>query len=542
MARGSTWRSLLAGTFATALAIAAVGPSGAGAAVRTDGGATKEGGTLSVGIPGYDFVDPALTPSPNGGGVDQRVFAVSWAVADATCALLLRYPVRPPPAVGYELVPEVAKDYPAMSRDGRTYTFTIRKGYRFSTGAPVTAANYVRAIRRVLSPTMNSPGRDYLQEVAAVEAAGNRLIIRLRKRVPDFPARMTMPYLCPVPIGLPIDPEGVAAPLPGSGRYYLAEFVRGKQVVLKRNPFYRGPRPRHLDRLVAQVVDSTAISQQVEAGALDVDMGVSPSQLSDLSARYGVNKRRLFSVPSGNMFYLVMNTSRPLFRHNPKLRRAVNFALDRSKTLDDFGAAWAGVLTDDYLPPGSPGYLDAKLYPLKRPDLKKARALAEGRTRGGKAVIYACNSILTTCLAHAQTVRDNLAKIGIDVEIKQPPGARVSTRGEPFDLVVIRYNVAWVDPYEYVNRMLDGRTIRATANQNLSYFNSRHYNRLMDEAARLSGSARLNAYGRLAVDIARDAAPMAAMFERTNRIFVSSRVGCVEAGAHSVDLAGLCAR
>src|SRR5262249_23884605 len=215
-------------TCAIGLAIAAAAIPGAGAAVRA-GEVANDDGTLMVGVVGFDFIDPALAPSPNS-SVGQSVFTVSWAVADATCALLLRYPVGPPPSVGYELVPEVATGYPVLSRDGRTYTFTIRDGYRFSNNAPVTAANYKRAFERALDPAMNSPGREYLQEVASVKAVANRLIVRLTKKVPDFPARMTMPYLCPVPTDLPIEPEGVAAPLAGSGRYYVSDFVRGKQV------------------------------------------------------------------------------------------------------------------------------------------------------------------------------------------------------------------------------------------------------------------------------------------------------------------------
>ena len=71
----------------------------------------------------------------------------------------------------YRLVPEVATALPAVSRDGKTYTFTIRKGYRFSTGAPVTARNYARAIGRVVNPAMQSPAAEYLREVATAKSA-----------------------------------------------------------------------------------------------------------------------------------------------------------------------------------------------------------------------------------------------------------------------------------------------------------------------------------------------------------------------------------
>src|SRR5262249_45120672 len=153
------------------------------------------------------------------------------------------------------------------------------------------------------------------------------LIVRLAKRVPDFAARMTMPYFCPVAKDLPIVPEGVGAPLPGSGPYYIAEFVRGKQVLLKRNSFYRGSRSHHVDQFVVEVgEDSVAFSRKVEAGTADVDLSVPLDRLPELGARYAVNKDQLFAIPSANVSYLFMNTERPLFRHNVPLRQSVNFA------------------------------------------------------------------------------------------------------------------------------------------------------------------------------------------------------------------------
>ena len=84
--------------------------------------------------------------------------------------MLLRYPNVPPTGHDYSSVPEVAAGYPAVSSDGKAYTFTIRKGYRFSTGAAVTAQSYASAINRVLNPAMRSPGAGYLQEVVGWDA------------------------------------------------------------------------------------------------------------------------------------------------------------------------------------------------------------------------------------------------------------------------------------------------------------------------------------------------------------------------------------
>jgi ABC-type transport system substrate-binding protein len=505
----------------------------------------KDGGILVIAARSFDFIDPALVLDPPSTDAPSLV-AATWGVADASCAMLLRYPVSSPPVVRYDLVPEVATALPALSRDGKTYMFTIRKGFRFSTGAPVTAANYAAAIKRVLDPAMNSPGAQYLQDVASVNADGAQLVIRLKRKVPDFPARTTMPYFCPVPTNLDIDPEGVPAPLPGSGPYYVAEFVRGNRVVLKRNLFYRGNRPHHLDQIAFQVGDDPVVAtQKVETGELDVDLNVPLPTLEELGRRYGVNKTQFFSVRSPALFEVYMNTERPLFRKNPKLRQAVNFALDRTAMLQAFGPHF-GTRTDSYLPSGLPGYLNSHPYPVRHPDLTKARALARGHTRSGKAVYYACDSVVRKCLAQAQLVQYALKQVGIAVEIKQFPVAAViektGTRGEPFDLTDRRVDVAWVDPYQYIDLLIDGRTIQATMNTNRSYFNSSHYNALIDRARSLSGRARYAAYGKLAVDVARNSAPMAAFAYRNARFFVSSRVGCVSVGAHQLDLAGLCLR
>jgi peptide/nickel transport system substrate-binding protein len=517
-----------------------------------DQGAIRSGGTLLIAVPDFDFIDPALARPP-----DAPFTLAAWPVEDSTCALLLRYRVGPPP-IRYKLVSEVAAGYPSVSRDAKTYIFTIRKGYRFSNGAAVTAQSYASAISRLLNPAMQSPAAPYLEEIVGADAVqkgktksasgvrvvGNRLIIKLTKALPDFPARMTMPYLCPVPANLPIDPEGVGAPLPGSGPFYIAEFVRGSHVTLRRNRFYRGPRVRHLDEIVVQIGDDgETISRKVEADQLDLNLGVPISRRAELAAKYGVNKTRFWSYAAPVMFYVVMNTERPLFRNNVKLRQAVNFTIDRRALFAPVGPV--GTLTDDYLPRVTPGYVNARVYPLKRPDLKKARALARGHTRSGKAVFYTCNNILLACRTHGQIVQSNLKQIGIDVEIKAFPNAvlraKIGTRGEPFDLIISRRDVTWVDPSQFVRPLLDGRTITATGNTNLSYFNSARYNRAMDQADRLSGKARFDAYGRLAVDIATNAAPLAAFATRNANFFVSSRVGCIVPAPHETpDLAALC--
>lgn len=81
----------------------------------------------------------------------------SWSLLDLTCARLMSYPDRAG-SRAYGLEPEVAAAPPKMSRDGKTYTFTLRRGFRFSDGKPVDARAFAHAINRTLTPGLKSLG------------------------------------------------------------------------------------------------------------------------------------------------------------------------------------------------------------------------------------------------------------------------------------------------------------------------------------------------------------------------------------------------
>ncbi|HKD32831.1 MAG TPA: ABC transporter substrate-binding protein [Gaiellaceae bacterium] len=70
----------------------------------------------------------------------------------ATAAKLCNWTDR-----GSKLVPEVASRV-AISKDGRRYTFFLRKNFRFSDGSPVTANNFAYAIDRTANKDLASPG------------------------------------------------------------------------------------------------------------------------------------------------------------------------------------------------------------------------------------------------------------------------------------------------------------------------------------------------------------------------------------------------
>jgi ABC-type oligopeptide transport system substrate-binding subunit len=242
-----------------------------------------------------------------------------------------------------------------------------------------------------------------------------------------------------------------------------------------------------------------------------------------LAKKYGINRSRFFVKPGLSFRGYALNTSRPLFRDNPRLRQAVNFAIDRS-ALEGGGSR--GQLTDQYLPATMPGFKNAHVYPLRRADFRRARALARGNTRSGKAVLYTLDFPQT--LVFARIVRRNLAKIGLDVQVKGLPQAAFFSRAfalrEPVDIVFTPWTPDYIDPFSYLNLFFDSRFIGSSNN---ARFGSPGFDHLLRAAARLHGEARARAYGALDVRLARDAAPMVATAFMNEPTLVSERVGCV---------------
>jgi peptide/nickel transport system substrate-binding protein len=524
-----------AGVVAAAAAIVVL----AGVQPSALGSTSAEGGIFRVVLhssSGIDYMDPALASSPPG-----------WALLDTTCARLLAYPDKPPPA-GFRLQPEVAADFPKVSRDRKTYTFKLRRGFRFSDGKPVQASAFARAINRLLAPQMSSPALDYVRDIvgagrvltgkssaaAGVVARGNTLVVRLTRPAPDFPQRTASTFFCAVPPSLPIDPEGVGA-FPAAGPYVVADYRRGERVVIRRNRFYGGKRTHHVDGFDVDLRAATPqeVLQRVDRGEADwghTIAGIYFDPALGLVGKYGINRSQLLLRPGLTLRMLAFNSSRPLFRDNASLRRAVNLALNR-RALVGVGGALASRPSDQYLPSIMPGFRDADIYPLERADLQRARALANGNLRGGKAILYVNSSALP--MAIGQLVKLQLSAIGLEVELRGIPihsasaayFRKLATPGEPWDIAFGLWSPSYIDPFAYINLLFDRRFLGAT---NFTRFTSGAHDRQMRRAARLpQGSSRNAAYAALDVQLARDAAPLATVDVLNEPTLVSRRVGCV---------------
>ena len=117
--------------------------------------------------------------------------------------------------------------------------------------------------------------------------------------------------------------------------------------------------------------------------------------------------------------------------------------------------------------------------------------------------------------------------MGLKVQTKPLPFAvalsTISTRGADFDAYVGGWVADYPDPFDFINVLLDGGNIQASNNSNYAYFNNAKYNKQMNDLAKLSGDARYSGYGKLDIEIMRNAAPWAPFANPNSREFISAR-------------------
>jgi ABC-type oligopeptide transport system substrate-binding subunit len=490
-------------------------------------GATRgfaQGGIFRVGYAGASVqIDPQLA-----------YVSTAWSLEYATAAKLFNYPDRTGSAGGV-LQPEVASGY-QVSRDGRTYTFTLRRGFRFSDGTPVTAKNFAYAIDRVANHDLASPGASFITDpngtnivgaiavnagkathVSGVVAKGYRLVIRLTRRDPTLLTKLAMPFFQATSLRLPLTREVVVGGYPSAGPYAFTRNTPNELTELRRNPYYRGLRPRNLKGVeVWWNLDQQAGFREVEAGSLD-EGPLPEAEVRGVARRFGVNKSRFWVEPNNCVGYVGINRRRPLFRNNVALRQALNWMIDRRALLAPLppysGSPWTHLL-----PPSVPGSVIAKkLQPYGgAPNARKARRLAAGHLRAGP-VNVGYRSSAPGGLAQAQYVRDVLVKLGVKaqrIKLKALGAEIYDVMGRQNSDLDLGVALGWCSEYpEPLGLLSLGLGIAPTK------FQAR-----LGALKRLHGAARLRALGKLDVDVMARLAPVVATRTYNGRFYFSRHV------------------
>ena len=461
------------------------GDSGGGG----DGGAAKQGGSVTIAQTSQpDYLDPALSYTVNG-------WEPQWLVYTPPITYKRAEGVE-----GTELIPGIAEEIPEVSEDGKTVTFTVRKGLKFSDGTPVKASDWEHSIKRVLNLESGATGFFLIIEgaqeyVDAGKPEGDISGIETNDETGEVTIKLTgadgtilnvlaMNFSGVVPGDTPF--ENLSAdPPPGVGPYKFTESVPNRQFVMEKNKNFNIPGiPKgNLDQITTQIVKSAERqTQDVISGKLDYMQDPPPADLlPQVKAEYSDRYKDQETV---NIYYFFMNTTVPPF-DKKEVRQAVNYAVDSRALSRLFGGRLAPGC--NFLPPGLQGHEELDPCPYGDPnepgDLPKARELIKQAGVEGEAVdVYTNNDENRPEIG--QYLTDTLNKIGLDATLKViDGGVYFQTLGN--DKTKAAIGVAnWFQDFPHPANFLfliDGDTNQPTNNQNFGRVDDPELNKLIDE-------------------------------------------------------------
>ncbi len=405
--------------------------------------ASHRGGTVTViaQLPPDEGAEPATDPAV-------AYYAWAWQMLSMTNDGLVGYR-RVAGLAGDELVPDLATTLPVPADGGMTYTFRLRAGIRYSTGALVRPEDFRRAIERdfMIDKDADSAvppvyagivgaarcerygGRCNLARGIVADDTTDTVTFHLTAADPEFLYKLAFPWAYAVPAGTP-DHQISAAQLPATGPYLTKSLMPGHTWVLVRNPRFRqwsqqaqpGGYP---DRIVLRLdVGPGQAVADVERGLADVLLSPPPDSISQLATHF---TSQLHSGPLGATIALALNTRIAPF-DKVTARMALNYAIDRDTVIALNGGPLAVQATCQVLPPAMPGYRPYCPYTIlpdqsgawTAPNLALAERLVRlSGTRGEKVtVLYGSEGTSFPSAATGRYVVSVLDRIGYRASVR----------------------------------------------------------------------------------------------------------------------------
>lgn len=540
--RRGTW---LLGVIALAAGISMMVAAYGVAATRTSA-APKQAhaklGTLRAVLDTIDFLDP-----------QQAYTGQSWWAMWNVYETLLTYRHVDGPA-GYQLVPGLAQSLPTISNNGRVYHFTLRKGLKYSNGAPVLASDFKWAIKRGFLATGQGVG--FYTDIAGAEAyskhptkSGNisgiitnnkkrTITIKLATPRGDFLTILALMFAAPVPANT--STAILNGTIPGTGPYHFSSFDANRGFTMVRNKYFKPTKyiPRgNPDKIdVALVGDANAATQRVISGQADYSNGaIPPDRIATVK-----NQGHLVLRQTANTYYFWMNINEPPF-NKLAVRQAVNYAIDRA-ALQKIVWGGLGQATQNVLPPTYPSYVKLKLY---HHDVAKARQLIQqAGAKGAKVTVWTRQ--VSDALDAAQYYTSVLNSIGLNATLNSLPRATYySTIGN----VATHAQTGWArwledypHPLDWFDVLLNGNRITNTDNNNYAWYTNKKTNAEIEalKKSQVLTPAVNKKWATVEKQIMQQA-PWAPWSNRVFPEFFSKKIGCIHIQRlYGIDLARLC--
>jgi peptide/nickel transport system substrate-binding protein len=356
-----------------------------------------------------------------------------------------------------KLVPGMAEGY-TLSDDGKTFTFKMRAGQKFASGNPVTAADAVFSLTRVVkldkTPAFLIGQLGWTKEnvdsmVKLVDDSTFTITIG-----EDFAPSLVLALLSSV-VGSVVDMKvamehetagdmgnaWLKTNSAGSGAYALKAWKASESVSLEANPNYRGGMAALKRVIIKHVAEPAAQRLLIEKGDIDIARDLQPDQIAGVTGNADI---AITTIPQTALYYVALNMKTTEFQ-NVKVRQAMHYLIDYDGMANSFLKGKVKV-HQTFWPSGFWASLDENQYSY---DPAKAKAmLAEAGVKEGiEFTLDTPNKAPFNTIA--QAVQDSMAKGGIKVTLIPAEEKAVLTkyRARGHQMLIENWGPDYMDPH-----------------------------------------------------------------------------------------------
>jgi peptide/nickel transport system substrate-binding protein len=501
----SLWAAL---AVLVALALAACGSSsksstaassGSSSATATATSTSKAGGTATV-VEGTfpQSLDPSIDFTTQGGEVHWLTYLGPYSFAHASGT------------AGTAIIPSMATGMPTISDGGKTYTFTLRSGLKYSDGTPVKASDLTFAIERDLKLGWSAASflTSTIQGAAAYSKGSAKTVsgittndatgkttIHLVSPYGAFLDVLAVPGVSYLPSSTPMKPEPNNPPV-GFGPYVIKNVVPNQSFELALNPSYAseaipGIPAGHVNVNVKVESNTTTEASDVLNNSADVfDWGdtIPPALIQQIQGQTS----RYKAVQTNKTFYFFLNTTQKPFT-NQLAREAVQIAVDRP-ALARLGS---GQLVPGcyLLPPQMAGHPTQPcpygINPTSSPNVAQAKKLVQQSGMAGTAVtVWAENR--QPRLQWAENYAATLNAIGFKATLKTIADAdyfsTIETLKNHPQTGFADWQQDFPNPTDFYQNLVDARAILPVGNSNYEEVNDPHIQSTLDSLYPVPGT------------------------------------------------------
>ncbi|MDP4032952.1 MAG: ABC transporter substrate-binding protein [Pseudorhodobacter sp.] len=345
-----------------------------------------------------------------------------------------------------------------ISADGKTIAFKVREGLKFASGNPITAADPVYSLQRVVkldkSPAFIITQFGFTPDnVDAMIRQTGDYSFEIEMDRPYAPTLVL--YSLTATVGFIVDKELVQShevdgdfgynwlktAYAGSGAFTIREWRANDVVVMERNDNYSGPAPAMARAIYRHIPEGATQRLLLEKGDIDIARNLGSEEIDALASNPDIV---IESGVKGSIYYLGLNQKNPTLA-KPEVRQALKYLVDYATIADTIMKGKVQV-HQAFLPKGFLGALEDTPFAL---DVDKARELlaAAGLPDGFSVTMDTRNTNEITGIA--QAIQQTFALAGVKLELIPGDGQQTLTkyRARNHDIYIGRWGPDYQDPH-----------------------------------------------------------------------------------------------